>query len=82
MEKLSAETQGEDAQVVREYAEYRNLGLYKMLGDATREEPPFDELLVTDATLLGDTEDEVQKRLAEIAEIQVRVADGSPKPAT
>ena len=84
MEKLSAETQGEDAQVVREYAEYRNLGLYKMLGDATREEPPFDELLVTDATLLGDTEDEVQKRLAELAEIgvRVRVADGSPKPAT
>ena len=55
-----------------------------MLGEATQEEPPFDELLVTDATLLGDTEDEVQKRLAEIAEIgvRVRVADGSPKPAT
>ena len=77
-----AETQGEDAQAVREYVDYRNPNPYKMLGEATREEPPFDELLVTDATLLGDTEDEVQKRLAEIAEIQVRVADGSPKPAT
>ena len=40
--------------------------------------------MVTDATLLGDTDDEVQKRLAEIAEsgVRVRVADGSQKPAT
>ena len=68
----------------REYVDYRNLGLYRMLGEATQEEPPFDELLVPDAALLGDTEDEVQKRLAELAEsgVRVRVADGSPKPAT
>ena len=77
-----AETQGEDAQAVREYVDYRNPDPYKMLGEATQEEPPFDELLVTDATLLGDTEDEVKKGLAEIAEIRVRMADGSPKPAT
>ena len=56
-----AETQGEDAQAVREYVDYRNPDPYKMLGEATQEEPPFDELLVTDATLLGDTEDEVKK---------------------
>ena len=84
MERLLAETAGEDAQVVREYVDYRNLGLYRMLGEGTQEEPPFDELVVTDAALLGDTEDEVQKRLAEIAEsrVRVRVADGSQKPAT
>ena len=84
MERLVAETAGEDAQVVREYVDYRNLGLYRMLGEATQEEPPFDELLVTDAALLGDTEDEVQKRLAEIAEsgVRVRVADGSQEPST
>ena len=56
-----AETQGEDAQAVREYVDYRNPDPYKMLGEATQEEPPFDELLVTDAALLGDTEDEVKK---------------------
>ena len=84
MERLLAETAGEDAQVVREYVDHRNLSLYRMLGEATQEEPPFDELLGTDAALLGDMEDEVQKRLAELAEsgARVRVADGSPKPAT
>ena len=83
-ERLQAATQGEDVQIVREYVDHRNLSLYRMLGEATQEEPPFDELLVPDAALLGDTEDEVQKRLAELAEsgVRVRVADGSPKPAT
>ena len=80
-ERLQAATQGEDVQIVREYVDHRNLSLYRMLGEATQEEPPFDELLVPDAALLGDTEDEVKKRLAELAEIgvRVRVADGSPK---
>ena len=31
-----------------------------------KEEPPFDELMVTDASLLGDTEDEVQERTREL----------------
>ena len=82
--KLLAATQGEDAQVVREYVDHRNLGLYRMLGEGTQERPPFDVILVTDLALLGDTEDEVQKRLAELAEsgVRVRVADGSQEPST
>ena len=73
MERLLTQTAGEDTQVVREYADHRNLALYRMLGEDTQEEPPFDEILVTDAALLGDTEGEAQKRLAELGEIRVRV---------
>ena len=84
MERLLAQTAGEDTQVVREYADHRNLALYQMLGEATQEEPPFDELLVTDAALLGDTEDEVQERTRELGEkgVQVRVADSRQEPST
>ena len=49
------------------------------MGDATGEYPPFDEILVTDVALLGNTDGEVQKRLAEIG-VRVRVADGSQEP--
>ena len=82
--KLQAATQGEESQVVREYVDHRNLSLYRMLGEATGEIPPFDELLVTDTALLGDTEDEVQKRIAELGEsgVLVRVVDGRQKPST
>ena len=57
---------------------------YGMLGEGTQERPPFDELLVTDTALLGDTEREVQERIAELGErgVQVRVVDGRQKPAT
>ena len=84
LERLLAQTAGEDAQVVREYVDHRNMSLYRMLGEATQEEPPFDEILVTDAALLGDTEGEVQRRLAELGEkgVQVRVVDGSQEPST
>ena len=84
LEKLQAQTAGEDAQVVREYVDHRNLSLYRMLGEATGETPPFDEILVTDVSFLGDTEDEVQRRLAELGEkgVQVRVVDGSQEPST
>ena len=82
-EKLQAATQGEESQVVREYVDHRNMSLYRMLGEGTQERPPFDEILVTDPALLGDTEGEVQKRLAELGEsgVQVRVVDGRQKPA-
>ena len=40
MERLLAETAGEDALVVREYVDYRNLGLYRMLGEATQRSRP------------------------------------------
>ena len=82
MERLLAQTAGEDAQVVREYVDHRNLSLYRMLGEGTQEEPPFDELLVTDAALLGDTQEEVQERIAELGEngILVRVVDGKEHP--
>ena len=80
MERLLAQTAGEDTQVVREYTDHRNLALYRMLGEATQERTPFDEILVTDAALLGDTEEEVQERIAELGErgVLVRVADGRP----
>ena len=82
--KLQAATQDENAQVVRDYVDHRNLSLYRMLGEATGETPPFDEILVTDVSFLGDTEDEVQRRLAELGEkgVQVRVVDGSQEPST
>ena len=81
-EKLQAQTVGEDAQVVREYVDHRNMSLYRMLGEGTQEEPPFDELLVTDAALLGDTQEEVQERIAELGEngILVRVVEGKEHP--
>ena len=84
MERLLAQTAGEDAQVVREYVDHRNLGLYRMLGEGSQEESSFDELLVTDAALLGDTEGEAQKRLAELGEsgVQVGVVDGRQEPST
>ena len=83
-EKLQAATQGEESQVVRDYVDHRNLPLHQTLGEATGEPPPFDEVLVTDLGFLGDTEEEVQRRLAELAEkgIQVRAMDSSPDPAT
>ena len=43
LEKLLAATQGEDVQVVRDYVDHRNLGLYRMLGEVTKKEPPSDE---------------------------------------
>ena len=82
MERLLAQTVGEDAQVVREYVDHRNLSLYRMLGEGIQEEPPFDEILVTDAALLGDTQEEVQERIAELGEngILVRVVGGKEHP--
>ena len=83
-EKLQAATQGEESQVVREYVDHRNMSLYRMLGEGTQERPPFDEILVTDAALLGDSQEEVQERIAELGEngVLVRVVDGRQKPAT
>ena len=87
MERLLAQTAGEDTQVVREYTDYRNLNLHRMLGEGTQEEPPFDEVVVTDVSLLGDTKEEAQQRLAELGElgekgVQVRVLDGNETPST
>ena len=84
-QRLLAGTQGENAQVVREYVDHRNLSLYRMLGEATGETPPpFDEVLVTDLALLGDTEEEVQARIAELGErgVRVRTVDGSQDLST
>ena len=83
-ERLQAATQGEDVRIVREYLDHRNLSLHRMLGEATQEEPPFDELLVTDLALLGDTEDEVQRRTTELGQsgVKVRVAGERPETAT
>ena len=58
-----------------------------MLGEGTQEEPPFDEVVVTDVSLLGDTKEEAQQRLAELGElgekgVQVRVLDGNENPST
>ena len=68
----------------RDYVDHRNLSLYRMLGEATQERPPFDELVVTDAALLGDTEREVQERTREIGEkgVQIRIMDGRQEPST
>ena len=54
-----------------------------MLGEATGEHPPFDEVVVTDVALLGDTEDEVQKRLAGLRGkgVKVRAVDSSQDPS-
>ena len=53
-------------------------------GEATGETPPFDEILVTEVGFLGDREEEVQKRLAELGEkgVRVRVVDGSQDLST
>ena len=68
-QRLQAATQGEDAQVVRDYVDHKSMSLHRMLGEATQETPSFDEVLVTDAALLGDMEEEeVQERLAQIGE--------------
>ena len=58
--------------------------LYRMLGEATGEHPSFDEILVTDVRLLGDTEDEVQRRIAELGEKGglVRAMGESADPST
>ena len=55
-----------------------------MLGEGTQEEPPFDEVVVTDVSLLGDTKEEAQQRLAELGDkgVQVRVLDGNENPST
>ena len=68
---------------MREYVDHRHLALYQMLGEGTQEEPPFDEILVTNVSLLGDTEDEVQERIAELAErgVRVRAVDGIQDPS-
>ena len=60
MERLLESTDGET--VVREYQDYRNTALHRMIGEAAQENPPFDEILVTDLALLGDTPEEVQER--------------------
>ena len=67
-QRLQAATQCEDAQVVRDYVDHKSMSLHRMLGEATQETPSFDEVLVTDPGFLGDTEQEVQRRLAEPAE--------------
>ena len=84
-QRLQAATQGEDAQVVRDYVDHKSMSLHRMLGEATQETPSFDEVLVTDAALLGDMEEEeVQERLAQIGEkgVQVRVLGGDEHPST
>ena len=43
-----------------------------MLGEATQEASPFDEILVTDLALLGDTPEEVEKRTRELEKNRVR----------
>ena len=84
-QRLQTATQGEDAQVVRDYVDHKSMSLHRMLGEATQETPSFDEVLVTDAALLGDMEEEeVQERLAQIGEkgVQVRVLGGDEHPST
>ncbi len=38
--------------MVGEYQDYRYLALHRMLGEATQEYPPCDEILSTDLALL------------------------------
>ena len=70
--------------MVREYVDHRNMSLYRMLGEATGERPPFDEVVVTDVSLLGDTEEEVQERIPELGDkrVRVRVMDSNEHPST
>ena len=82
MEALLALTAGEDLEITREYEDYRHMSLYRMLGEATSANPPFDQLIVTDTALLGDTPEEVQERLQELNEkgIRVRTPEGAFHP--
>ena len=76
MEQIMTAIAGEEAEVVREHTDYRNLALHRMLGEATQDNPPFDEIVVTDLGLLGDS----GERVEELAEkgVTVRVV-GEPK---
>ena len=80
--KLQAATQDENAQVVRDYVDHMHMSLHRMLGEATKEAPPFDELQVTSLSLLGGTDEQIQSRLNELADngVQVRVMDDTPTP--
>ena len=60
--KLQVATQDENAQVVRDYVDHQSMSLHRMLGETTKDTPPFDELRITSASLLGDTDDDIQSR--------------------
>ena len=81
-QKLQAAAQDEGAQVVRDYVDHMHMSLHRMLGEATQEAPPFDELQVTSLSLLGATDEQIQSRLNELADngVQVRVMDDTPTP--
>ena len=68
--------------MVRDYVDHRSMSLHRMLGEATQDTPPFDEIQITSTSLLGDTDDEIQSRLTELRDngVHVRIVGDSSAP--
>ena len=75
MDWITELTTGEEVEIPREYVDYRNMALYRMLEEGTQEHPTFDEIIVTDLGLLGDTKKEIKARLKEVKRKGVAVRD-------
>ena len=73
MERIMSAIVGEEAKIVREHTDYRNFPLHRMLGEALQENSPFDEIVVTDLRLLGDSVNQVDGRVKELADKGVTV---------
>ena len=59
-------TAEEGLEIAREYVDPRHLASHRMLGEETKEHPTFDEIIVTDLNILGDSKREIKARRAEL----------------